>query len=268
MTWMIPAAMVASAVIAGAMANRGQKSANSANLSINSATQAFNAAEAQKARDFAWKSDSRQMNFQRNMAANTYQRAMADMERSGLNPILAYKQGGAPAPSGASSGGVAASHSPIPMQNEMAAVPGIISSGMNSALNAVQTEQKERDLVGRLKTMKSQRMLMLQQEFLQMAMNDKTRSDILLNEEKSMLTRMQRELTKEQIREVKKRIVKIAEDTLKIQAEGMTAWARADVAKELKRLKLKYLKDHQDLSEFFFMTREIFGSMRGGNQPF
>lgn len=78
------------ALLMGGMSLAGGLFKNSTDADRQKEAQAFNAAEAEKNRD-----------YQERMSSTAYQRGMADMKSAGLNPILAYQKGPASSPTGA-----------------------------------------------------------------------------------------------------------------------------------------------------------------------
>lgn len=118
MAWIPIVASVAGSLIS----SMGQEDTNDTNLQIQQQNSAFNAEQGilnrafnadQAAQNRAFQSDqaARQMDFQQRNSDSIWQRGVKDIQAAGLNPMLAYSQGGNPAASGAAATGSAAAGS-------------------------------------------------------------------------------------------------------------------------------------------------------------
>lgn len=98
----------AAGAISGAFGYFGQKEANKTNIQI--------------ARE--------QMDFQRDMSNTTWQRGVKDMQRAGINPMLAFSQGGASSPAGSA------------QSVDNANIGDAIGSGVTNAIEAARLKQE------------------------------------------------------------------------------------------------------------------------------
>lgn len=90
----------------------------------------YNAEQADITRQFNAQEALKQRQWEEYMSNTSYQRAIKDMEAAGLNPALAFQQGGASTPSGmAASGGNAFTNShSASLANNINAAAGLVKS--------------------------------------------------------------------------------------------------------------------------------------------
>lgn len=108
--------------VGGFLGYKGQKDTNRTNMQLG-----------QDQMDFQERMVNQAQDFEKEMSSSAYQRAMTDMKKAGLNPMLAYQQGGASTPIGKTAPGA------MPQMANPAMSASTVAQGVGQAATSAST---------------------------------------------------------------------------------------------------------------------------------
>jgi hypothetical protein len=133
---------IGAASLSGWLGFEGQRQANRSNRQIAREASVFNREEAERDRLFQNEQNDDMKDFQERMSSTAYQRGMKDMEQAGLNPMLAFTQGGASSPQGGAGSGSTAQAVTHQMENEMSGLSTSAAEGAKLGLTYRRLKQE------------------------------------------------------------------------------------------------------------------------------